>query len=223
MTTHRADADQLGRIRDLFDEWARHGRGDRMAESHWPFARQALERLPLTPSSWFLDIGCGTGYAVCWAARIVHDGRAVGIDLSDAMVARARECSVGLPNADFHVGRFPTHHTLPAARFDVAFSMETFYYFADLDAALREAHRLLAPGGRFACVVDYYGENAASHGWPQDVGVPMHLLDAAGWHAAFRRAGFGDVRQDRLRIPAAETSEPWKTTEGSLLTLGRHA
>jgi SAM-dependent methyltransferase len=223
MTKRAADHEHVAHVRDLFDDWARHGRGDRMAESHWPFARQALERLPLTPASWFLDIGCGTGYAVCWAARLVHDGRAVGIDVSDAMVTRARASCVGLPNADFHVGQFPAHHTLPAGRFDVIFSMETFYYFADLDAALRAAFGLLAPGGRFACVVDYYGENAASHGWPDDVGVPMHLLDAAGWRAAFVRAGFADVTQDRLRIPAAETSEPWKTTEGSLLTLGRRA
>jgi len=221
MRKRAAAPDHDLRVRDLFDDWARQGRGDRMAESHWPFARQALARLPLTATSWFLDIGCGTGYAVCWAARSAPDGRAVGIDVAQAMVARARACCVGLPNADFHVARFPTDHTLPLARFDVVFSMEAFYYFADLDAALRETLRLLVPGGRFACVVDYYGENPASHGWPEDVGVSLHLLDCAGWHAAFARAGFADVTQERLRLPAAETSEPWKTTEGSLLTLGR--
>jgi SAM-dependent methyltransferase len=222
MTRQGADRNHDVRVRDLFDDWARQGRGDRMAESHWPFARQALDRLPLTPTGWFLDIGCGTGYAVCWAARSAPDGRAVGIDAADAMVARARECCVGLPNADFHVARFPTHHTLPIGRFDAIFSMETFYYFADLDAALRETLRLLVPRGRFACVVDYYGENPASHGWPEDVGLPMHLLDCAGWRGAFVEAGFVDVTQERLRIPPAETSEPWKTTAGSLLTLGRH-
>jgi SAM-dependent methyltransferase len=128
---------------------------------------------------------------------------------------------VGLPNADFHVARFPTHHTLPADRFDAIFSMETFCYVADLDAALRETCRLLTPGGRFACVVDYYGENPASHAWPDELGVPMRLLDGAGWRAAFLDAGFVDVTQERLRRPAAETTEPWKTVEGSLLTLGR--
>ena len=222
MRKRAAAPDHDLRVRDLFDDWARHGRGDLMAESHWPFARQALQRLPLTPTSWFLDIGCGTGYAVCWAARSAPDGRAVGIDVAQAMVARARACCVGLPNADFHVARFPTDHTLPLARFDVVFSMEAFYYFADLDAALRETLRLLVPGGWFACVVDYYGENPASHGWPEDVGVPMHLLDCAGWRAAFAAAGFVDVTQERLRLPPAETSEPWKAIEGSLLTLGRH-
>jgi len=217
---HGVDANDATRIRVLFDEWARQGRGDTMAESHWPFACQALERLQLTSRSWFLDIGCGTGYAVCWAARAAADGRAVGIDAAESMIARARACCVGLPNADFHVVDFPTHHTLPLGRFDRVFSMEVFYYFPDLDAALAETHRLLAPGGRFACAVDYYGENRASHSWPTDLGVPMHLLDGTEWRAAFARAGFGDVTQDRLRVPPAETHEPWKTTEGSLLTMG---
>jgi SAM-dependent methyltransferase len=220
MTMHGVPANDASRIRDLFDEWARHGRGDRMAESHWPVACQALERLQLGPTHWFLDIGCGTGSAVCWAARATTDGRAVGIDAAASMIERARACCVGLPNADFHVADFPTHHTLPLGRFDRLFSMEAFYYFSDLDAALSEAHRLLAPGGRFACVVDYYGENRASHSWPQDLGVRMHLLDGAGWRDALSRAGFAGVTQDRLRVPAPEASEPWKTTEGSLLTMG---
>lgn len=217
---HGTPSDHTARVRDLFDDWARHGRGDAMAESHWPFASQALDRLDLTPASWFLDIGCGTGAAVCWAARAAPDGRAVGIDASESMIARARAGCVGLPNADFHVADFPAHHTLPLGRFDVVFSMEVFYYFADLDAALAETGRLLVPGGRFACVVDYYGENRASHTWPDDLGVPMHLLDAAGWHAAFVRAGFTQVKQDRLRVPSAETGDPWKAAEGSLLTMG---
>jgi len=220
---HGVHANDATRIRDLFNEWARRGRGDAMAESHWPFAIQALERLQIEPASWFLDIGCGTGYAVCWAARAAPDGRAVGIDAAESMISRARAGCVGLPNADFHVTDFPKHHTLPHGRFDHVFSMETFYYFADLDAALAETHRLLAPGGRFACVVDYYAENRASRTWPDDLGVPMHLLDGAAWRAAFMRAGFTDVTQDRLRVPPSETHEPWKTTEGSLLTMGVRA
>jgi ubiquinone/menaquinone biosynthesis C-methylase UbiE len=220
MTT-RPDDRQVAQVREVFDAWARHGRADGMARSHWPFARQALERLHLAPSSWFLDIGCGTGYAVCWAARAAPEGRAVGVDVAEAMVHRARELCVGLPNADFHVAQFPTQHTLPAERFDGVFSMEVFYYLPDLDAALRETLRLLRPGGRFACVVDFYGENVASHGWPEDVGVPMTLLDAAGWRAAFANAGFTDTVQERLRVPPEEASEPWKATEGSLCTIGR--
>ncbi|HET9480540.1 MAG TPA: methyltransferase type 11, partial [Candidatus Polarisedimenticolia bacterium] len=79
----------------------------------------------------------------------------------------------------------------------------------------------LRPGGRFACVVDYYGENIASRSWPADLGVPMTLLDSSGWAAAFVRSGLAPADQRRLRVPAAQASSPWKATEGSLLTLGR--
>lgn len=217
------DPNHETRVRHVFDDWAHRGRGEGMADAHWPFAAQALEHLGLRTDSWFLDIGCGIGYAVCWAARAAARGRAVGIDTSEGMIALARERCVGLPNADFHVARFPGHHTLPAGRFDAAFSMEVFYYLADIEAALAETLRLLAPGGRFACVVDFYRENTDSHHWPADLGVAMHLLSAAEWAAAFRRAGFTEVTQARLRVAAEQATEPWKATEGSLLTLGHRA
>jgi hypothetical protein len=72
-------------------------------------------------------------------------------------------------------------------------------------------------------VVDFYGENVASHSWPSDVGVPMTLLDAAGWAAAFRKAGLKVLEQGRLKTPPEKASAPWKHLEGSLLTLGGSA
>ena len=78
-------------------------------------------------------------------------------------------------------------------------------------AALSEAARLLVPGGRFACVVNYYAENEASHGWPEDVGIEMTLLDAGGWRDAFERAGLEVVEQGRLVVPADLATAAWHT------------
>jgi SAM-dependent methyltransferase len=216
------DHDRVARVRDVFDDWALHGRATAMAESHAPVARRAVDALALTRTSWFLDIGCGNGYAVRWAAAAAPDGRALGIDVAPEMIALARRLSADHPNAEFAVARFP-EHALPHGRFDAIFSMEVFYYLPDLDAALAETVRLLRPGGRFACAVDYYGENTASHGWPADLGVEMTLLDAAGWQDAFRRAGFATVTQDRIRTRAADPRDGWKETEGSLMSLGVRA
>jgi SAM-dependent methyltransferase len=135
------------------------------------------------------------------------------------MIDLARRLSVGRPNVEFAVASFPDTG-LPEGRFDAILSFEVLYYLPDLDAALESVHRLVAPGGRFACVVDYYLENEASHSWPDDLGLAMTLLDEAGWAAAFRRAGFEPIEQDRLRVPPESASFPWKVTEGSLLTLG---
>lgn len=212
---------ELTRIREVFDDWAAKGWADEMEDSHGPFVRQTFERLPLRQDSWFLDIGCGNGYTVRWAARAASKGHAVGIDLSPAMIERARALSEGIPNVEFHLAAFPHDHPLPHDRFDVIFSMEVFYYLPDLHAALDEVRHLLAPHGTFACQVDAYAENAVSHHWPEEVGLEMTLLDEAGWRAAFERAGLEATDQFRVRVPPERAESSWQTTEGSLVTRGR--
>src|SRR5690606_13635320 len=93
-------------VRALFDDWARTGRSDTMAASHGPSARPAFDRLPLRADSWFLAVGCGTGSAVRWAAERAPQGKAVGIDLSSAMVEHARALSAGFANVEFHRSEF---------------------------------------------------------------------------------------------------------------------
>jgi SAM-dependent methyltransferase len=210
-------------VRDLFDTWALAGRAEGMERGHGHAARLAVGRLGLNERSRYLDIGCGNGYTVRWAARAATLGRAVGVDLSPEMILLARRLSRDLPNASFVAGEFPGVDLGGDASFDAIFSMEAFYYFADPGAALSRVRDLLAPGGLFACVIDYYGENRASHGWQEQMGVPMTLLDAAGWARAFAGAGLIVVEQTRLRLPAGgarDADDAWQETEGSLLTLG---
>ncbi len=98
--------------------------------------------------------------------------------------------------------------------------MEVFYYLDDLAAGLAAVTSLLRPGGRFACVVDFYGENEASHSWPEEMNLPLQLLSEADWRAAMEGAGLRVVDQARLRAPLAAGETPtWKHREGSLLTL----
>ncbi len=191
-----------------------------MEQSHAPFVRRVFQELDLPRDAWYLDIGCGNGYTVRWAAGAAPQGKAVGLDLSAEMVARARTASAGLPNVEYLQAAFPSHN-LPHGRFDVVFSMEVLYYLPDLNGAVQEVQRLLKPGGLFACMVDYYQENAASHGWPTDVGLDMTLLDEAGWRRMLEDSGLGVIEQRRVRLPPEEASESWNTTEGSLLTLAR--
>ncbi len=216
----RSSDSQLQSVQRVFDDWALRGRAEGMEASHAPFVRPAFERLALARDAWYLDIGCGNGYTVRWAARAAPEGKAVGIDLSSEMIALARSMSQDLPNAEFCAAAFPEHE-LPRGRFDAILSMEVFYYLPDMAAALVETRHLLRPGGQFACMVDFYEENEISHSWPSDVGVDMTLLDEAGWRAAMEGAGFSDIEQHRVRLAPEQASEPWKATEGSLLTLAR--
>ena len=218
--TDGTTGDRVVRVRDVFEDWAESGRGEGMAESHIPFVRPVFERLPLPRDGRYLDIGCGSGYTVRWAAEAAPDGRAVGIDVSPRMIALARQRSSRLPNTEYHVASFPDDHPLEPGSFDVIYSMEVFYYLPDLVEGLAEVRRLLRPGGVFACQVDFYEENAASHSWPEEVGLEMTLLSERGWREAFEEAGLDVTDQLRVRLEAEETSESWKATEGSLVTVG---
>jgi SAM-dependent methyltransferase len=226
MTDETPRPDPLDRVRAVFDEWAETGRAEGMERGHGPTAGPAFERLMagLPTAQRYLDIGCGNGYSVRWAAARSPALEAVGVDLSPRMIDRARARSTALPNTRFEVAGFPDHgHSavLEPASFDAIFSMEVFYYLPDLDAALAEVARLLRPGGCFACVVDYYAENTASHDWPTRLGVAMTLRSAAGWAEGFRRAGLEVVTSERLRHDPGADVDTWQIEQGSLFTLGR--
>jgi ubiquinone/menaquinone biosynthesis C-methylase UbiE len=219
MSGTMSEKKQLHRVSEVFDAWAESGRAEGMEEGHAFAAREAFRRLELEPGQRYLDIGCGNGYSVRWAAEQAESVEAYGLDVSAKMIARARRQSEHLPNARFIHAPFPIRE-LKARSFDAMLSMEVFYYLENLEWGLLSAARLLKPGGRFACVVDYYEENVASHDWPQDLSVKMTLLSADGWQAAMTDVGFEVLDQTRIKAPLAADEEPsWKHTEGSLLTV----
>ena len=215
-------SDQTDRVRSVFGDWALRGRAEGMERGHGPVARRAFERTRLAADSRYLDIGCGNGYTVRWAAERAPQGVAVGLDVTPEMISLARSMSAEFTTAEFHLATFP-QHDLSRGVFDAIFSMEVFYYLPSLSAALAEVRELLRDGGRFVNVVDFYRENPASHSWPEDVGVAMRLLGEDEWRVAFEEAGLVVVEQTRIRLPAEEASEAWKTEVGSLLTVGQRA
>ena len=135
-------------VQALFDRWADNGRAEGMEEGHTPTAREAFERLKLTPGDSYLDIGCGNGYSVRWAAQLDPSIRATGLDLSPQMIARAREQSSEHPNTRIIHAPFP-HPKLRDGAFNAIFSSEVFYYLPDLCVGLREVARHMASGMRF--------------------------------------------------------------------------
>lgn len=214
-------SEQQRKVRGVFDAWAGSGRADRMGAAHEPNARRAFEGLDVQPGERFLDVGCGVGYAVRWAAA-VPGVDALGVDLSPAMIERARALSGDFPSARFRVGAFPGPWLAEEAPFHALFTMEVLYYLDDPDAALRAAREALAPGGRFACVIDYYDGNPGCLTWPDDLGVAMELRRPEAWAEALRAAGFVDVRHEQLREPRVPGEAPtWKQEHGSLFLFGR--
>ncbi len=208
--------EQHEKVRSIFNDWAKKGRAEGMEKGHGPAAREGFAYLDPKEGQRYLDIGCGNGYTVRWAAEA--GAQAFGIDLSPDMIARAKKLSSEFSRAHFEVCAFP-NTPFEERSFDRIFSMETFYYLPDLDDALAAAHRLLRPQGLMAIIVDYYRENPASHAWPDDLGCAFDLRSEDEWEAALRNAGFTEVKRRHFRSPPDPTKESWKSEQGSLLLL----
>jgi SAM-dependent methyltransferase len=105
---------------------------------------------PLEPGATVLDMGCGAGTDLLLAAAHVGpDGRGIGVDMTEAMVARSREGArtAGLRNVDVRIGDATA---LPAddGSIDVLISNGVFNLVPDKDGALAEMFRVIKPGGR---------------------------------------------------------------------------
>jgi SAM-dependent methyltransferase len=101
-----------------------------------------------------LDVGCGTGQTTREAARLAAAGEALGIDVSETAIARAREAAEaeGLGNVRFEQGDAATHG-FPAAHFNIGISRFGTMFFGEPIVAFRNIARAIHPGGRLVMMV----------------------------------------------------------------------
>jgi ubiquinone/menaquinone biosynthesis C-methylase UbiE len=98
-----------------------------------------------------LDIGCGSGLDAFVAAKITGpQGRVIGLDVSPEMINKAKEnlAFLGLSNVSFEVGEAEAL-AYEDRTFDVVISNGAFNLTLSKEEALKEAFRVLRPGGRF--------------------------------------------------------------------------
>lgn len=132
--------------------------------------RATAAALQARPGHRILDIGSGPGLlAVELAELVAPTGQIVGVDVSDDMLRASRQLADQTPHADrmiFHRGD-AVHLPFEDASFDAAVSVQVYEYVADVDAALREAHRVLRPGGRLV-IVDTDWDSVVWHATDRD-------------------------------------------------------
>jgi arsenite methyltransferase len=174
----------------------------------------------LAPGEVVLDLGSGGGIDVLLSARRVGPtGKAYGLDMTDEMLALARENQrrAGVENVEFLKGEIE-HIPLPDASVDVIISNCVINLSADKDRVLAEAFRVLKPGGRFA-VSDVV---VRGHDIPADVRRNMELwvgcvagaLEEGDYRAKLQQAGFEAVTLEPTRIYKAEDAKAFLADAG---------
>jgi SAM-dependent methyltransferase len=175
--------------------------------------------IELKPGETVLDLGSGGGIDVLLSAkRVGPSGKAYGLDMTDDMLALARENQrqAGVGNVEFLKGEIEKI-PLPDNSVDVVISNCVINLSADKDRVLREAFRVLRPGGRFA-VSDVVVRGEV----PEEVRKNMLLwvgcvagaLEELEYTSKLAAAGFADISVEPTRVHSVQNARHFLVEAG---------
>jgi len=215
------------------DEWQTVARGWRRWEPmfqsfSWPLALRMAAVAEIGSGHRVLDVGCGIGDPTLQVAVLVGPhGRVVGLDISEGMIAIAREraAALGLGHAEFRVEDV-TVAALPDAGFDAVLGRWSLIYLEDVAHVLERLRTALVPGGRIAITAWAPPEANPWFAVPQEAmarvrpvapldpdkpGV-FHLSTDGALARALVGAGFQTVGQERVVLSqlAQDGAEFWR-------------
>jgi SAM-dependent methyltransferase len=173
----------------------------------------------LNPGEIVLDLGSGGGIDVLLSAkRVGSTGKAYGLDMTDEMLALANENKrrAGVANVEFLKGEIE-NIPLPDNSVDVIISNCVINLSADKDRVLREAFRVLKPGGRFA-VSDVVTRGEMLPEIRQSVlawvGCIAGALDEDEYRTKLAGAGFAQIEIEPTRIYRTEDAREFLAGQG---------
>lgn len=173
----------------------------------------------LKPGETVLDLGSGGGIDVLLSARRVGPtGKAFGLDMTDEMLALARENQrkAGVENAEFLKGEIE-NIPLPDASVDVVISNCVINLSADKDRVLREIFRVLRPGGRLAVAdVVVRGEVPAEIRRSMELwaGCIAGALEENEYRNKLAAAGFNEISIEPYRVYHVEDARQFLAEAG---------
>jgi SAM-dependent methyltransferase len=173
----------------------------------------------LKPGEVVLDLGSGGGIDVLLSAkRVSPGGKAFGLDMTDEMLALARDNQkrAGVENVEFLKGEIE-NIPLPDNSVDVIISNCVINLSADKDRVIREAFRVLKPGGRFAV-----SDVVTRGGIPEEIRENMLLwvgcvagaLEDNEYRSKLAAAGFEDIGIEPTRVYRSEDALSFLTDKG---------
>src|SRR3989454_1209154 len=173
----------------------------------------------LSPGETVLDLGSGGGIDVLLSAkRVGPTGKAYGLDMTDEMLALARENQkkAGIENVEFLKGEIESI-PLPDNSVDVVISNCVINLSADKDRVLREAFRVLKPGGRFAVsdvVVRGEVPSDIRRGIELWVGCVAGALEESAYRTKLESAGFEGIDIEPTRVYRVEDARQFLAGQG---------
>ncbi|HKY72009.1 MAG TPA: arsenite methyltransferase [Nitrospira sp.] len=173
----------------------------------------------IQPGETVLDLGSGGGIDVFLSARRVGPtGKVYGLDMTNEMLALARENQqkAGVTNVEFLKGEIE-QIPLPDNSVDLIISNCVINLSPDKDQVLKEAFRVLKPGGRFAVsdiVIRGVIPQEIRHSVELWAGCVAGALEESAYQTKLREAGFEQISIEPTRIYSAEDAKEFLTGAG---------
>lgn len=168
----------------------------RMRDSHTDVTTWTLQLLDAQGQEQILDIGCGGGRALKRLSPAITTGKLYGIDYAETAVACTKEenaadvASGKLTVVQGSVSELP----FPADTFDKIFSIESYYFWPDLQKDVKEILRVLRPGGRVFITADIHDRPNLSQEVLDTIDkLHMTNLSFAAFAQVLEQAGYVDV------------------------------
>ncbi len=192
--------------RQEFDAWAEsYDRSILQRLLFAPAHRRIIQEIGDVAQARILDIGCGTGRL----AQRLADGRphtrVFAVDLSESMI-RAAHGHIAAHDRIHRAVADSEHLPFLDAAFDFVTCSNSFHHYPNQQAALREMHRVLAPGGRLILADGFrdqwFGHLIYDLAVPRFEGRQVHHASAEEFRRLCQNAGFHDLHQSTVSFPA---------------------
>ena len=205
----------MNSVSATFDEWAKNGRDELMEREHKKSVTEFLETISFNKPFLFLDVGCGNGWVVRKITKEKYCKKAIGIDKSKNMILQANSKKKTAREKYIHKSIESLKYK---SKFDFIFSMESLYYVNSIEVVLEKIYKLLKPGGKFFCGMDFYSDNTATTKWADMMKIQMHLHSKREWKKIFKNAGF---ETEIKLIKDLKNRKKWKREFGTLFIIGK--
>jgi ubiquinone/menaquinone biosynthesis C-methylase UbiE len=157
-----------------FDDWSATYGEDRISSWFRFYQTLAISNLNLAQQESFLDVGCGTGWAVREASKQLKSGKACGIDVSPKMIAKAVAQTPSSGNIEFRIASSEAI-PYPDESFSAVLCTCSFHHYKNPIRALKEIRRVMKRDGKLALL-----DSA------RDVSLAIWLQDR--WRRFFERS-----------------------------------